>query len=121
LETFFTKLTLAARQPKALAKLNFRLQENADVFCGQIGLIQDDFSSSNPEVAVGAAQQVMTGADEKILVLLQPSPIAQKIRLNFNFRSAVVLDPNVGNEVTGSRWRHLGPSIFRVNPLDPNL
>ena len=32
------------------------LQENADVFCCQIGLIQDDLPSSNLEFAIGAAQ-----------------------------------------------------------------
>ena len=121
-KTFFTHVEFAARQLKALARRStLVLQEDADVFCGQIGLIQDDLSSSNPEAAMSAAQQVVTGANEKILVLLQPGPIAQKIRLNFNFRSAVVLNPNVGNEVTGSRWRHLGPGIFRVNPRDSNL
>ena len=93
------------------------LQENADVFCGQIGLIQDDLSSSNPEVAMGPAQQIVTSANEKILILLHTGSIAQEIRLNFNFRSVVVLNPNVGNQVTGSRWRHLGPGIVRVNPL----
>jgi hypothetical protein len=60
------------------------LQENADVFCCQVGLIQDDLPSSNLEVVVVPAQQVMTGTNEKILVLLHTGSIAQKIRLNFD-------------------------------------
>ena len=60
------------------------LQKNADVFCCQIGLVQDNSASSNLEGIVGPAQQVMSGTDEEILVLLHPGPIAQKIRLNFD-------------------------------------
>jgi hypothetical protein len=61
------------------------LKKNADVFCRQVGLIQDNRPSSNFEVIVGPAQQVMPGTDEEILVLLHTGSIAQKIRVNFDF------------------------------------
>jgi hypothetical protein len=73
----------ATDDPDELIK-DLVLQENADVFCCQVGLIQDDLPSSNLEVVVVPAQQVMTGTNEKILVLLHTGSIAQKIRLNFD-------------------------------------
>jgi hypothetical protein len=62
-----------------------KLEENADIFCCQSGLIQDDHAPNNFEVATVPAQEVMPSADEDVLILLHTGSITQKIRMNFNF------------------------------------
>ncbi len=60
----------------------------------------------------------MPGADKYILVGFHPCPVNQEIGMDFNFPAIVVLDSNIGNQVTRARRRHFGPGIFRINALD---
>ena len=78
-------------------------QKHADILRHQNRLIQNDRPLDDLETAVDAAQNVLSLTHEHILIGLQARAVDDKVRVNFDFVTVVLLDPDVAQVFPDSR------------------
>src|SRR5581483_7582497 len=71
------------------------------------------------DTPVDTAQQVLTGADEELDVVLEPGPVEQEVAVDLELLRVLGRDDaHVGEEVPGARRRVLGPGHAGLEPDD---